>query len=264
MLALAVSSVAVYNRWLPLWMATALVLVMMLPAGVLKWRDDKRAYGTTIMILSILVSAQGLHTLEHLAQFTQYHALYWTMRQSVGLLSPANAEWVHFAWNWSVLLAVILLLRGGVRNVWMWLLLAVAGFHAVEHTYTFVRYQMVLPSCAGWGSKTSRRRGCRASSAATAGWRAANGRATRGSAAFPASPPPCAWTSISGGTLSRSRCSWWVRTYFCARRPLSHGRSAAPAWHCSCVICCPAAQARRYFTLNQLCLQPYPKGAATW
>jgi hypothetical protein len=143
-LAMVVNSVAVYNRWIPLWLATALVLVMMLPAGVLKWRDDKRAYGTTIMILSILVSAQGLHTLEHLAQFTQYHALYWTMRQSVGLLSPANAEWVHFAWNWSVLVAVILLLRGGVRNVWMWLLLLVAGFHAVEHTYTFVRYQMVL------------------------------------------------------------------------------------------------------------------------
>ena len=94
-LAMVVNSVAVYNRWIPLWLATALVLVMMLPAGVLKWRDDKRAYGTTIMILSILVSAQGLHTLEHLAQFTQYHALYWTMRQSVGLLSPANAEWVH-------------------------------------------------------------------------------------------------------------------------------------------------------------------------
>src|SRR5215203_4367164 len=61
-LALTVSAVTVYNRWLPLWMATALVLVLMLPAGVLKWRDDKRAYGTTIMILSTLVSAQGLHT----------------------------------------------------------------------------------------------------------------------------------------------------------------------------------------------------------
>jgi hypothetical protein len=73
------------------------------------------------------------------------------MRQSSGLLSPANAEWVHFVWNWSVLLAVVLLLRGGVRNVWVWLLLAVTGFHAVEHTYTFVRYQMVLAELRGLG-----------------------------------------------------------------------------------------------------------------
>jgi hypothetical protein len=150
-LALTIGTVAVYNRWLPLWAATALVLLLMLPAGILKWRDDKIAYGTTVMILSILVSAQGLHTLEHLAQWTQYHGLYWTMRQSSGLLSPANAEWVHFAWNWSVLLAVALLIRGGARNVWMWLLLLVAGFHAIEHTYTFVRYQMVLAELRGLG-----------------------------------------------------------------------------------------------------------------
>jgi hypothetical protein len=149
--ALILATLAVYQRWLPLWAATALVLVLMLPAGIVKWRDDRRAYGTTIMILSILVSAQGLHTLEHLAQWTQYHALYWTMRQSNGLLSPANAEWVHFVWNWSVLLAVALLLRGGVRNAWMWLLLVVAAFHAVEHSYTFVRYQMVLAELRGLG-----------------------------------------------------------------------------------------------------------------
>ena len=96
------------------------------------------------MILSILVTAQGLHTVEHLVQWTQYHVLYWTMRQSNGLLSPANAEWVHFAWNWLVLIAIVLLIGGGMRGGWMWLLLAVAAFHTIEHSYTFIRYQMVL------------------------------------------------------------------------------------------------------------------------
>ena len=129
---------------IPLWAATALVLVILLPAGTLKWQDDRRRYGATIMILSILVTSQGLHTVEHLVQWVQYNVLFWTMRQSNGLLSPANAEWVHFVWNWLVLIAILLLVRGGMRGGWMWLLLAVAAFHTIEHSYTFIRYQMVL------------------------------------------------------------------------------------------------------------------------
>ncbi len=129
---------------IPLWAATALVLVILLPAGTLKWQDDRRRYGATIMILSILVTSQGLHTVEHLVQWVQYNVLFWTMRQSNGLLSPANAEWVHFVWNWLVLIAILLLVRGGMRGAWLWLLLAVAAFHTIEHSYTFIRYQMVL------------------------------------------------------------------------------------------------------------------------
>lgn len=141
---LAVSVLAMNLAGMPLWGATAFVLLALTPVGIFKWRDDQRLYGTTPMILSILLVAQGAHTVEHLVQWAQYHLLFWTMRQSSGLLSPANAEWVHFVWNWSVLIVVILLLRGGMRNPWTWLLFAVAGFHAVEHSYTFIRYQMVL------------------------------------------------------------------------------------------------------------------------
>jgi len=141
---LIVSYLAVALGWLPLWGATAMVLIILLPAGVLKWRDDHRRYGATIMGLSILVTAQGLHTVEHLVQWAQYHLFYLTMRQSNGLLSPANAEWVHFVWNWLVLIAVVALMFGGMRGVWMWLLFAVALFHTIEHSYTFIRYQMIL------------------------------------------------------------------------------------------------------------------------
>ncbi len=148
---LVASYTAVVLGLIPLWAATALVLLLLLPAGVLKWRDDRRRYGVTAMILSILVMSQGLHTVEHLVQWVQYHVLYFTMRLSNGLLSPANAEWVHFVWNWSVLIAVILLLGGGMRNVWIWLLLAVAGFHAIEHSYTFIRWQLVISDLRGMG-----------------------------------------------------------------------------------------------------------------
>lgn len=144
MVGLVVSYTAVALGWLPLWGATAMVLVVLMPAGVLKWRDDDRRYGATVMTLSILITAQGLHTVEHLVQWAQYHLFYLTMRQANGLLSPANSEWVHFTWNWLVLIAVVILMIGGARGVWMWLLFAVAAFHTIEHSYTFIRYQMIL------------------------------------------------------------------------------------------------------------------------
>lgn len=133
----------------PKWAATAVVMVAMLPVGILKWRDDYYRYGATVMLLCILLISQGAHTVEHLVQFAQYHLFYWTMRQSNGLLSPANAEWVHFVWNWGVLICIVLLMRGGIRNWWMWLLLIVATGHTIEHSYTWVRYQMILAELRG-------------------------------------------------------------------------------------------------------------------
>ena len=148
LISLAIGLIASYTAvalgWLPLWGATAMTLLILLPAGVLKWHNDRRRYGTTLMILSILLTVQGLHTVEHLIQWTQYHILYWTMRQSNGLLSPANAEWVHFIWNWLVLIVVVVLMARGMRNGWMWVLLTMAALHTVEHSYTFIRYQMIL------------------------------------------------------------------------------------------------------------------------
>jgi hypothetical protein len=132
-----------FGDW-PLWAATAIVLLALLPVGIRKWGDDRVRYGTTIMLLSILLTSQGAHTIEHLVQWVQYHVLFWTARQSTGLLSPANAEWVHFVWNWSVFLMVVALIRGGIRNLFSYALFVVALFHGIEHTYTTVRYHLIL------------------------------------------------------------------------------------------------------------------------
>lgn len=129
---------------LPLWGATALLLALLLIPGALKWRADARRYGPTAMILSVLLVAQGFHAIEHIVQWVQYHLLHWSLRASSGLLSPANAEWVHFVWNWLVLVTVIVLIRGGMRNRWAWLLLAWAAAHTLEHSYLFVRHLIVL------------------------------------------------------------------------------------------------------------------------
>jgi hypothetical protein len=135
----------------PLWAGTLIVLAALFPTGLAKWSDDARLFGWVVTLLGVLLTAQGIHTIEHVIQWLQYHALYWTMRQSNGLISAANAEWVHFVWNWWVLICVTLLVKGGLRSPFAWLLLAVALAHATEHTYAFVRHLQVLDELRNYG-----------------------------------------------------------------------------------------------------------------
>lgn len=140
-------------QWLewPFWTAVAAVIVCLLVPSAIKWHADQRRYGATVMGLSFLLLTQGFHSLEHLAQWVQFHVLSWDKRAAVGLLSPANSEWVHFVWNWVVVIVVALLIWRGMRNVWAWLLLAWALAHTAEHTYMFVRYLQVLGNLSALG-----------------------------------------------------------------------------------------------------------------
>jgi hypothetical protein len=153
MLAVGLAVAGGAMRWLglPLWAATALVLALLLPPAIVKWRGDARRYGHIAMVICILVMAQGFHTLEHLAQWVQYHVLRWPSFVSSGLISTLNGEWVHFVWNWAVLLTVIYLVRGGMRNPWAWLLLAWTTAHTFEHSYMMARYLMVLQDMRALG-----------------------------------------------------------------------------------------------------------------
>jgi hypothetical protein len=125
---------------LPVWVAVVLMLGLLFYPAIRKWHIDGQRWGRSIMILSILLVTQGLHTIEHVAQWMQYHLLHWPLKESIGLISPLNAEVVHFAWNWIVLLTVVYLLWAGHRNCWMWALLVWASAHTAEHTYMFINY----------------------------------------------------------------------------------------------------------------------------
>ena len=131
---------AVWVARLPVWIASALVLVLLLVPGVRKWLADRHRYGSTIMTLSILLAAQGFHSVEHTVQWIQFHILKWPPFASSGLISAANAEWVHFVWNWAVVAVTLYLVRGGMRNRWAWVLVAWSLAHALEHAYMLVRY----------------------------------------------------------------------------------------------------------------------------
>ena len=141
------SALGWFGMWFydwPLWVAAALFLTILIVPGLVKWEADRRRYGLTAMGVSFLLVTQGFHAIEHLVQWAQYHLLNWTMRASSGILSPANSEWVHFTWNWLVVIIIAALVIGGVRNRWAWLLLIWAIAHTLEHTYMFTRYLWVL------------------------------------------------------------------------------------------------------------------------
>lgn len=134
-----------------LWQAVLLVLVVMAVPAALKWRADAHRFGVTATVAGALITVQGLHTVEHLSQWVQRHVLHESLRDSNGLLSPANSEWVHFLWNWSVLIAIVFLVFRGMRGFWGWALLLWAFAHTLEHTYMFIRYLEVLAELRALG-----------------------------------------------------------------------------------------------------------------
>lgn len=140
MLSLVVDVLGMTRFGWKLWQATAFTLAVMIVAMMPKWRDDLRNYGIVAMMLSVLLMAQGFHMAEHLVQWAQYYVLNYTMQNSVGLLSPANSEWVHFVWNWSVLILVGTLVALGMRSNWGWALFIYAIAHTTDHTYLLIRF----------------------------------------------------------------------------------------------------------------------------
>jgi hypothetical protein len=138
--ALLLWSYMVWRAGMPVWGATTLALAVLLPVAMLKWRDDLQRWGSAVAVLSALVVMQGFHTIEHLVQLIQYHLLKWPPFASSGLISAANAEWVHFLWNWTLVIGFVYLIRQGMRSPWAWILLIWSTAHSLEHTYLLVRY----------------------------------------------------------------------------------------------------------------------------
>lgn len=139
-LGLGVGSFAVMRVGIPVWGATVSTLALIAYPAVQKWRDDLQRWGWPLTILAVLVALQGFHTVEHVAQWIEFHVLGWQPKESGGLISPLNAEVVHFVWNWSIVLIVGYLWRCRIRNVWIYPLFLWSLAHSLEHLYLFVQY----------------------------------------------------------------------------------------------------------------------------
>lgn len=132
--------ILVTQTGMPIWGATLITLGLIMYPAIQKWRDDLDRWGWPMTMVSVLIALQGFHTIEHVAQWTQFHWLGWQPKESGGLISPLNAETVHFGWNWSVVFVLIYLFRCRIRNVWLYPLFLWSLAHSLEHLYLFVQY----------------------------------------------------------------------------------------------------------------------------
>src|SRR5262245_42252694 len=129
----------------PLWTSALAVLGGLTLPAIWYWRRLAGRVGLPLAVLSVLTTLQSLHSVEHIAQWVQRYILGLPYQQSSGILSPLNAEVVHFIWNWSVVAVAAWLLLNGVRGgLGGWLFGAWSLAHALEHLYLFQQYLGIL------------------------------------------------------------------------------------------------------------------------
>jgi hypothetical protein len=128
---MAVAFLAALQRW-PLW---AMALATLAPLGPLLLGEAVTTYRRYhwLGVFYVLTVAQVGHLGEHVVQMTQLRLLQVPPDQAHGIVGIFDNEWVHFVWNNSVALLVLLLLVRFRHNLWLWLTAAVSTWHGAEH-----------------------------------------------------------------------------------------------------------------------------------
>lgn len=97
-----------------------------------------------LVAFTLLLGMMAAHEAEHAAQLAQKNALGASCPNDCrGLLGFAfDIEWVHFAYNFSIWLALgaLLLLIGWRRSKLLTAAVAVQGYHVVEHVYKLAQW----------------------------------------------------------------------------------------------------------------------------
>jgi hypothetical protein len=124
----------------PLWVTGVVAVLPWLPLFGLELNRIYRSTGLWPTLFVGLVVAQTAHVFEHIAQMIQLHLLGTPKAQARGIFGALDIEWVHFAWNGFVLIAVVALLFRYRSSIWLWLAGLLAGVHLIEHTYIMFVY----------------------------------------------------------------------------------------------------------------------------
>jgi hypothetical protein len=127
------------SRGWPLWGTGVAAVVPWVPLFVLDVAWTIKRY-KWLALFYVLVVTQVAHFGEHVAQMVQIHALGLEGLDARGIIGALDIEWVHFAWNAWVLIAVLVLLTKYSSNPCLWLTGALAAWHAAEHLYILTLY----------------------------------------------------------------------------------------------------------------------------
>ena len=140
-LAAAAAGVAVAGALgAPIWTLGIIGLAPVLPIlAAVVLRVKRLADGWLAVYLALVLTQVG-HVGEHLVQVTQLRVLGLGGRHAHGVFGALDIEWVHFAWNAWILLAVVLLLVRFATNAWLWVTLPLAAWHLGEHVVLIAAY----------------------------------------------------------------------------------------------------------------------------
>src|SRR5216684_5749663 len=117
-----------------LWKVALLILLAWLPIFVVKTREIYRQYHW-LALFFVLVIGQSVHFTEHIAQMIQIHILGLSGTQAHGIIGMLDLEWVHFVFDagWVPMCVYTLFFIFRKSNPWLWVLLPIVTWHALEH-----------------------------------------------------------------------------------------------------------------------------------
>jgi len=117
-----------------LWAVALLILLAWSPIFVCVTLAVYRQY-RWLAFFFVLLIAQSVHFTEHIAQMIQIHLLGLSGMQAHGIIGMLDLEWVHFIFDagWVPICVYTLFFIFRKSNPWLWVLLPIVTWHALEH-----------------------------------------------------------------------------------------------------------------------------------
>ena len=117
-----------------LWLVAILILVAWSPIFFLTARALYRQHRWLAFFFVLLV-AQSIHFMEHIAQIVQIHILGLSGSNAHGIIGVLDFEWTHFLFDagWVPICVYTLFVIYRKTNPWLWVLLPLVTWHAAEH-----------------------------------------------------------------------------------------------------------------------------------
>lgn len=124
-----------------LWLVAILILLAWSPILFYTTRALYQHY-RWLAFFFVLLIAQSVHFTEHIAQMVQLHILGLSGAQAHGIIGVLDFEWVHFLFDggWVPICAYTLFVVYRKSNPWLWVLIPVVTWHALEHVVIMSTY----------------------------------------------------------------------------------------------------------------------------
>lgn len=122
------------------WQIYVIIILLFMPFYIFESLLIARR-SAMLALFFVLMVAQSMHFIEHIAQVTQIHLLGLSGSQAHGLIGMLDLEWVHFVFDGIIIpICTVALLIAFRRNVYLWILLPLAFWHAAEHVVIISYY----------------------------------------------------------------------------------------------------------------------------